>query len=88
MLPPASFFAPCAERSIAFHCDSWQFAHTGLYWGAGAVGCACAGSARNAENANGIKVPPTMDLRLMEFPFLLVTLKAVGALQPDSHPLA
>src|SRR5689334_19189823 len=36
MLPVGSFFAPCGERSIEFHCASWQFAHTGL------VGPCCA----------------------------------------------
>src|SRR5215471_1025220 len=33
MLPLASFFAPCCERSIECHLSSWQFAHIGLYWG-------------------------------------------------------
>ena len=75
MLPSASFFAPCAERSIAFHWASWQFAHTGLIGGAWRGGCASAGSARNAETASGIRVPATMDLSLMGVALLPVTRK-------------
>src|SRR5512144_3120672 len=30
MLPLASLFAPCGERSIAFHWASWQFAQMGF----------------------------------------------------------
>src|SRR6266508_6590122 len=60
MLPCASFFAPWAERSIAFHCASWQLAQTGA---TGPDVCwATAGGARKAASIARTPDAARMDL--------------------------
>jgi hypothetical protein len=56
MLPSASLRAPCGVRSMARHCASWQFAHTGACW-PGTVGLSCANA--DALSASASHAPDT-----------------------------
>jgi hypothetical protein len=67
MAPVASFFAPWADRSIEFHCDSWQFAQTGLV-AAGDAGWAATGCERSAEAATSTAIAARVCIKRMGSP--------------------
>src|SRR6516165_1453174 len=91
MLPFASFFAPWAVRSIAFHSASWQLAQTGAvcapvpaeYWAKAGVG----GTVSQAATTNRNAAPVTVGSNRMALPFFSVKRrKLVASAEFSPHP--